>query len=126
MLGGSWGGIIGIRAKTDAIVEILEPIEHRNSAGNASGTRTEGGTWDLTFDLHGASTIDNLPFGRRICICVMLTGADRGSLVGGKKSTRSLWIYGDLSMWSAGGKICRPLLDMSIDACDAELRKQRE
>ena len=62
VLGGSWGGIIGIRAKTDAIVEILEPIEHRNSAGNASGTRTRG-TWDLTIEFIGVSTSDDVPFG---------------------------------------------------------------
>ena len=97
---------MGIRAKTDAIVEILEPIGAWDSefAGNANRTRTRGGTWDLTFELHGVSTTDNVPFRTGVSICVIIGGADRGSLVGGKKSTRSLWIYGELSMWSAGGK----------------------
>ena len=75
VLGGSWGGIIGIRAKTDAIVEILEPIGawDSNSTGNANRTRKRGGTWDLTFELRGMSTTDNAPLGTGICICVMLT-----------------------------------------------------
>ena len=105
-LGGSWGGskiIMGVKL---ADRKILEPVGAWDTefSGNANRTGIGRGTWDLTFDLHGASTIDNMPFGRRICICVMLTGADRGSLVGGKKSTRSLWIYGDLRTWGAGGK----------------------
>ena len=74
VLGGSWGGIIGIRAKTYAIVEILEPIGawDSNSAGNANRTRTRGGTWDLTFELNGVSTTDNMPFRTGISICVII------------------------------------------------------
>ena len=48
VLGGAWGGVgINVGAKTVAIGELLEPIGHRNSAGNANRTRTRG-TWDLT------------------------------------------------------------------------------
>ena len=107
VLGGSWGGIEHVVAKTAAVREILEPIGDTNFAGNAN--RTEG-TWDLTRFVLGTSMTDNVPLRTGISICVVIRVMmrmmclGRGSLVGGKKSTRSPWTYRNCRTRGAGGK----------------------
>ena len=58
VLGGSWGGIEHVVAKTAAVREILEPIGDTNFAGNAN--RRED-TLNLTDAVPGALMSDYMP-----------------------------------------------------------------